>query len=354
MHLSNTCHVPRLRAQVRRVNNHPGLPLALILLALSTVAAPPPARADGLGPLPVRDFQPFHQLFLGLFGDRAAVIPKRALRIRVEVANTASVFDESSPHIKAQLKFETLRTGLFLRYGLMNRLEVGVEIPLLYRYSGVLEGLITATERAADQFNGPRERLNDVEYAFSVSRNGQSIFSGNSTAVGVGDISFFGKYQLLEERPSMPAFSVRAGVKAPTGDEKQLFGSGNPDVGIGVALEKSLATRWIAYANVNGVFPFGDLAGLALDPIFSTIGAVEYLWTPNVSLVLQLDYYTTPFSGTGTDLFDEDVFEVATGFNYRLRENLLWAVYGVEDLFVFGGGGAADFTLSTFVTYQFK
>lgn len=40
------------------------------------------------------------------------------------------------------------------------------------------------------------------------------------------------------------------------------------------------------------------------------------------------------------------------GFSYRLRTQLLWQVYAVENL-DFIVGSTADFTLSTVVTFQF-
>ena len=87
-------------------------------------------------------------MFLGMPGDRASVLQKGALDIRVDLAETSSVFRDTSAGTDVSMSFETLRTGLFFRYGLTERLEVGLEIPALYRSRGFLEGAITATERA--------------------------------------------------------------------------------------------------------------------------------------------------------------------------------------------------------------
>ena len=51
-------------------------------------------------------------------------------------------------------------------------------------------------------------------------------------------------------------------------------------------------------------------------------------------------------------VLDKGVTEAVGGFSYRLRPNVLWQVYGVENL-DFIRGSAADFTLSTVVTYRF-
>ena len=133
---------------------------------------------------------------------------------------------------------------------------------------------------------------------------------------------------------------------------RRFFGSGHADVGAGLAIEKKIADRWILYGNVNGIVPTGKVAGLSVNPEMSAIAAIEYLWTPAFSLVAQFDYYSSPFRNTGTQILDGSVTEVVVGYNYRLRPNLVWQLYGVENL-DFTTGNAADFTLSTLVTYRF-
>jgi hypothetical protein len=141
------------------------------------------AAAEGFGPLPERNFQPIQLLVLGMPGDRAAVVAKGLLDIRVELAETASVFNEHPGQADAVMKFETLRSGLFFRYGLTNRVELGAEVPALYRYRGFLEGLITATERATTGLNPPREVLRKTGYAYVVTKNNQLLFQGSLGSV---------------------------------------------------------------------------------------------------------------------------------------------------------------------------
>ena len=98
--------------------------------------------AEGFGPFPVRNFQPIQMLFLGMPGDRATVLRQGAVDVRVELADTASIFNELTPQSSAVMKFETLRSGLFFRYGLTDRFEVAMEVPAVYRFQGVLNGAI--------------------------------------------------------------------------------------------------------------------------------------------------------------------------------------------------------------------
>jgi hypothetical protein len=310
------------------------------------------AEGDGYGPFPVRNFQPIQLLFLGMQGERAAVIKKGALDIRVELAETNTIFNENLPNVTTTIKMEQLRSGLFLRYGILDRLEVALEVPLLYRYEGFLNGAIGQTERITSGLAPARAQLSNVGFAYNLSRNGQTLFHGSDGQLGLGDITLSGKYQLVTEQSGIPAVSLRMAVKLPSGDSARFFGSGHADVGAGLAVEKKVADRWILYGNLNGIIPTGPVAGLSVNPQMSAITAVEYLWAPNFSLVAQFDYFSSPFRNTGTDVLDGGVTEVVVGYNYQIRPNVIWQLYAVENL-DFITGSAADFTLSTLVTYRF-
>lgn len=307
---------------------------------------------EGAGPFPVRNFQPIQLLFLGMPGDRAAVIKKGALDLRIELADTATVFDDRTSRTNVQMKLETVRSGLFFRYGLTDRLEVSVEVPSYYRYRGILEGAITAVERMTSGLSPARKSLQAASFAFNIRRDGRTLFNSGDGDLGFGDTTVFGKYQFLQESEDKPAVSLRVALKVPTGDASRVFGSGHPDVGVGLALEKRVAAHWILYGNLNGLFPTGSVAGLTVQPSMSAIVAAEYLWSQNLSFAGHFDYYSSPFHGTGMPMLDGGVTELTFGFNYRLRENLLWQVYGIENL-DFIRGAAADFTLSTVMTYKF-
>jgi Protein of unknown function (DUF3187) len=289
--------------------------VVLATLLLSLFIPPALVGAEGFGPFPVRNFQAFQQLVLSLPGDRAAVVKPGTVDVRLELAETASIYNDNTPPINVTVKFETLRSGLFFRYGATDKLELGLEMPVLYRYQGFMNG-------------GPG-------------------------AMGLGDTTLMSKYQLLTEGAAMPAVSLRGAVKLPTGDQSAFFGSGSPDFGLGLAVEKLVAGRWILYGNLTGVVPTGTIAGFGLRPTMSGIFAVEYLWSENLSITTHFDYYSSPFSRTGSAVFDQSVTESALGFSYRVAPHFLWQAYAVENL-DFITGSAADFTVSTVFTYRFE
>jgi hypothetical protein len=324
----------------------------IAVFILSIFFEPALVGAEGFGPFPVRNFHPIQQLVLNMPGDRAAVLQQGVLDVRLELAETATVFRDVSSQAGTTMKFETLRSGVFLRYGMAERWELSVEVPVLYRSHGFMDGPIEAVERVTTGVSPARKALGSG-YIFDISRGGRTIASGREGVVGLGDSTIMSKYQLLLETTSMPAVSIRTAIKLPTGDEGQFFGSGSPDFGFGLAAEKGFASRWVVYGNLNGVLPTGRIAGLTLHPTISGIVAVEYLWSENLSITAQFDYYSTPFRGVGTRVLDKGVTESVAGFSYRLASHLLWQVYAVENL-DFITGSAADFTLSTLLTYRLE
>lgn len=327
--------------------------VALLLVLAGCLALPVTVHAatDGFGPFSTRNFQPIQLMIMAMPGERASVIPKGALDIRVELAETNTILDDFHQPITVRMKMEQLRSGLFLRYGLTDRLELGVEIPALYRYQGFLDGAIKAVERATTGLN-PLRRSHREGFVYNVTRGNSTLIHGNDNQLGLGDITMYGKYELLRETADLPTVSVRLGVKAPSGDSGRFFGSGHPDFGAGVAVEKKLSPHWIVYANLNGILPTGSIAGLTLNPAMSAIVAAEYLWTPKLSLVIQFDYFSSPFEDTGSPVLDNGLTEITAGFNYQLRDNLVWQVYGIENLDLIRKS-APDFTLATCVTYRF-
>ena len=123
---------------------------------------PSSASAEGFGPFPVRNFNPLQQLVLNMPGDRAAVLEPGALDVRLELAETAAIYSEAPPGAAASVKFETLRNGLFLRYGATRKLEIALEVPVLYRYTGFMSGAIEAVERATTGISPARQALSHV------------------------------------------------------------------------------------------------------------------------------------------------------------------------------------------------
>jgi Protein of unknown function (DUF3187) len=322
---------------------------------LAEEAAPAMGTYARGGPFPTRDYNPVRLLFLSFPAEDAAILAPGGYQIRLELAESSTSKNQSTPQADATLKFETLRAALDLKYGLPHDVEVGIEIPLLYRSSGFLDPFIMSVEEAFSRLSPDRLTFEkDAFGGYLITRDGTEIISGGNRQIGIGDIVLNGKIALLAEGKYRPAVAARAAVKLPTGNFTIAFGSGKPDVGVGVAAQKALGSRWMLYVNQNIVEPIGRFGNsdLTLKPIFSTAIVGEFLWKPTFSIVGQFDGYTTPFHNAGVPVLDKGTTELVLGFNYHIRPHALWQLFAIENL-NWPEGGSADFTLATDVAFRY-
>jgi hypothetical protein len=112
-----------------------------------------------------------------------------------------------------------------ITFGLTNRIEIGVDGPLIF-----------------------------------ISRT-PSAPLGN--AFGFGDLNFQFKCKLIEETPNSrrPALSIGIYTEIPTGNEEKELGSGKTDVWLNTIVQKSLTERTVLHANAGIVFFGNTLTG---------------------------------------------------------------------------------------------
>jgi hypothetical protein len=310
------------------------------------------------GPLSVRNFNPVQLMFLSLSTEEAELLLPGRSQIRMELAESSIIISEihPNPDVDATLKFETFRFAFSYRYGITDRMEASLEIPVLYRDKGILDPFITSVEEAVSRLSPNRVEFSRGSFGgYSISRNGEILLSGDRGDFGLGDIVLQVKFLTWTEEGRWPALALRGAVKFPTGKKSELFGSGKMDFGLGVALQKTLHPRFVVYLNQNVVFPMGHFLNtdFSLNPISTTVLAFEWVWSPAFSWLTHLDYYTSPFHGTGVQVLDYSVSEIAFGFGYALRPHVLWQLYGIENFNKPYFGAATDFSLLTTVSYRF-
>lgn len=331
-----------------------GLGFALFLSLASSSQAQ--EHRNGSGPLATRTQQPLQLLFLGFDADRAGVLPKGKGAVRLSLSQTSILLQKSNGPIDATLDMEVTRIAFHFNYGLGHNLELGLELPFYFVSGGFLDKPIRAVERAVGKeakLRRNREEFPDNNVRFDVRKDGTLLFERNDDVFSPGDLVLRGKGRILKEGRYLPALTGRVGVKLPTGDADRAFGSGEPDFGLGLILEKNIG-RFTFYLNGNAIFPLkpGRFAGLSFGPFLSGAVATAYRLSPRFSLIVQLDGTTRPLSGTGNKIFDQDLVEVVAGLNIGLRRDLFWQVGAMQDIFQ-SPGADADFTIFTNLSYRF-
>jgi hypothetical protein len=171
------------------------------------------------GPLRLVNQQPVQLLFLQPFPDRADVTPFQQVEVDLNTALTNTLVGDQQD-FTVHLNLEMVRTVIALRYGMYPNLEVGLYLPLIYTYSGILDHFILGVERllTPGRERSLRKNQDAGSFTYQVSRGNRVFIQGQDDAFGIGDILLQTKAHLLHEQGWVPAVSLRAAVKFPSGD----------------------------------------------------------------------------------------------------------------------------------------
>jgi len=286
----------------------------------------------GLGPIPVVNQSPIQLLFLQPIPDRAEVLPggRKALGLNTAVTNT--LVSKSSGNYSGIVDMEMVRTELDFRAGIHPRLELGISLAVAYSYGGVMDRSIRDVE---DFFGDPRKARIEEDpggYEYQVKKGGETFIGGRKRSSGIGNLAFRIKGKIGEESTYSPCLSARLALKLPIGHDDRALGTGKPDLGIGVLLQKEIKGLNV-YLNADLIFPGDafDQVGVSVHQFYSFVVGGEYTLTPQFSVVPQFRYTSRPFRNTGLDMLDRRIYDFMLGVNYRTNRGIFIQVGGVED-----------------------
>jgi hypothetical protein len=286
------------------------------------------------GPFPVRSLSPVQLLYFQFTPERAAPLPHGLWNVRFDLVEANILARDEHRDDSFLFDFELTRANLALQYGLFDRLAVALEIPLLYTWKGFLDEPIKAFEDATGFKRTIRFERRQHLFSYFLKKDGTNALEGTSGAVGIGDIAVSTKAVLREEGQWAPAIAGRFALKLPTGDDDRALGSGEVDVGLGLALEKAFGPVRL-YLNTGLTIPTGNpFAGTGIDslPMLSTFLTGEYRFTERFSVLVQLNGVTPPVRNTGLDI-DRSTFEILAGFNWAIPGlPVIWQAGFMEDL----------------------
>jgi hypothetical protein len=211
------------------------LPLLMILLAVSTAAAPRPAGASG--PLQVENSYPPILPFLVVPAEAPA--GGEAGRLTLGCAATyGNVFHWDpgvmSDDLTIRIDGEVLRLAFRAGYGLSSRLSVGAAFSLLGMYGGFLDPLIQGIHGFFGLPNGDRAKSADNLFGFSVVRSGVAMVDLDRPFWAPGDLVVSARWTLLAAEGDGAAAALQAALKVPVGAAGRFASSGAPDASIGI------------------------------------------------------------------------------------------------------------------------
>jgi len=175
--------------------------------------------------------------------------------------------------------------NLVIQYGLLERLELDVDFPII------------AIDRA---------HHSELRSAF-----------------GLGDVDFAGKYKLVMENPDgvRPAFTMSLAVEVPTGNKSTQLGSGYTDVVLNTITQKTLSETTVLHFNLGYQFSGNTLTGAIgiRTPGRILTGGLSVAHSVSRTLLLGLDLNGAQIRTAHT--FDRQL-QVTPGGSYTIREGM--------------------------------
>jgi hypothetical protein len=302
--------------------------LLAILLSLNV-------NADIFAPFTTSNLNPFVQVH-GLPSTRSAqLIPHKVLewQIQTDVANNFT--KDIEPFESIFIDGETYRANFFLRYGFSDKWEVGIEVPYIRHDPGHLDSFIEDFHDFFGLPDGDRDEVprNLLNYAYTSGANTQRL---NKSVNGIGDVRLNLGYKLREHENRV--WSIRGGVKLPTGDPDKFTGSDGTDVSVGLHFSEVdfLGKESLNFHSNVGILLLGD-GEFIEDEVedWAVYGSSTVAWrlSPRVSLKAQFDFHSALYD-SGFDEIGSFAGQLVLGGSIILGEKTQLDLSVSEDIIV--------------------
>lgn len=256
-----------------------------------------------------------------------------------DLASNYTASSTNSENIR--LDGESYRWTLASRYGLTDRLEIGVEIPWILTSGGFMDSFIVDWHDAFGLPQGGRKSApkNQLQYGYSNSA-GQELLM-DSSGSGLGDIVLSGGVKLYEEKtPALhDALALRATIKLPTGDSDHLRGSGAIAGTVSLCGSSNHFTEWGSlgfFGSIGGmVSAKGDVLSDQQEP-FAVFGTFGLGWGPAawISFKLQINANTSLYKDSSLAELSSSGVMLVTGGALQLPADYQLDIGVSEDIAV--------------------
>lgn len=256
-----------------------------------------------------------------------------------DIASIYSVNSNATEQIL--LDGELYRWTLAARYGLTDRVELGVELPFVLQGGGFLDSFIIDWHRFFGLPQGGRDTAPKNRLRYQYTKNGLQKLDMTHADGGIGDISLLAAYQLYDQTSDRDhdTIALRSQLKLPAGNSSHLLGSGSIDFSLLLSGAMNRRTEWGAlgvYGAAGGlVTSDGDILPDQRQNLIAFGNAgIGYAPTNWINFKIQADL-TTPFYknsslaelGKGTAL-------MTFGGTLKLPGNYLLDIGVAEDIAV--------------------
>ena len=262
------------------------------------------AYAEQASPIYVANQNPFVQIFGLPKAEPGTITPKGKLDagFLYQVSNNAILSDANGESIIWD--GETAQYNLRFRYGVSDKLELGLDVPFIDHSGGYLDSIIRSYHDMAGFPNDRQEQFEKNQIDYQLDENGAVVYSMKERKSGLGDVRLTAAIPLFSKSiQSKRHLALRSMLKLPTGNAEDLLGSGGTDVSMGLAYSD--------YEMLSGI-----------NTVFSTYGGAIYMGNTEVLRDKQLHF--AGYGGASLDWLALDWLEL------KLQMDLHSAFYDSE------------------------
>jgi hypothetical protein len=282
-------------------------------------------------------------MFLQLPFEGPGLVEPGTLHAEAQLLYANSILVASSPSLALDVDVESAELLGIFRYRLSPGVEAQLGVPAAVDHGGFLDGSIDGMERVfrATPMPGRRDRPRDVARFHLVRPDGTGVWHDGAGG-GLGDVWAGLKVRLADQAGGLPALSLRAVAKAPTG--RPPFGSGEVDLGAGLSAGWN-ARSASASLQLDAAAPTAGLrkAGISTRAYGAGQLGIGFAVSEAVSLHAQWATHLSPFSNTGLAPLEEPTHYLLAGVSVALPGSLELEAAAAEN--VFSPAWGADLTL---------
>ena len=234
--------------------------LGRTIIALTLLLSSVPIPAAGVDVFELRNQHPFLHVY-GLPPFQQATLLERGrsdYTVALSIVNNSEIRDTETESIV--LDGETYFADFKFRRRIHERLEIGVDVPLVKHSKGALDRFIYDWHDfwgISNSKRGPPH--NQLDYSYE--NNGSVQQQITTSSFGVGDVQLSAAMPLVTgDDAGSRHVTLRFSLKLPTGDSDDVHGSGALDAALGVYAQESrqLFGRELAYLGFAGLLGLGD------------------------------------------------------------------------------------------------
>jgi len=248
---------------------------------------------------------------------RPDVLPGGALQQRIYLNDTNEYASIGNANESLIIDGEATQLSYDLHYGITDRWEAGVFVPLLAQGGGILDPIIQNWHRLWGLPNGGRDQAPKDRYLYQYMSNNQLLLNVSQGSVTFGDVRISSGYRLADH------LTARAMLQLPTGDASHL--SGNGAFGGAAWLDGGLPLggffKWLtlygslgySYTATGDVLPDLQKNSLA----FGAAG-LGVRFTPRWDAKVQVYFHAAPYKDSQLAALDHIAAPLTVSTSYRI------------------------------------